>query len=124
MQPPNEEYHTSAMVDAVRDMTRKLEQFQRHADDARKTQRNELLNLIESLRKDVYRAISALQLDSSQHRDEHAADRQRQAADAIERINRQLTWNVWMGALTVLVVINLLLLGFVVVRVVIASGGL
>ena len=52
------------------------------------------------------------------------ADRQRQAADAIERINRQLTWNVWMGALTVLVVINLLLLGFVVVRVVIASGGL
>jgi len=113
----DEDFHTSAMVSAVRDMSRKLEQYTQHADSERKQLIETVNATVEAMRKDVFRAIVRLQLDASQHRDEHSADRKERAADAIDRLNRQLTWNLWMGALTVMVVINLLLLGFIVIRV-------
>ena len=115
--PSDDDFHTSAMVDAVRDMAHKLELYTQHADNERKKLEQSVTGTIEAMRKDTYRAIIALQLDASQHRDEHSAERKERAADAIDRLNRQLIWNVWMGALTVMVVINLLLIGFVVVRV-------
>ena len=113
--PSDEDFHTSAMVNAVRDMAHKLELYTQHADQERKKLEQSVTATIEAMRKDTYRAIIALQLDASQHRDEHSAERAERAADAVERINRQLVWNVWMGALTVLVVLNLLLIGYVVI---------
>ena len=59
------------------------------------------------------RARSRIQLDAAQHRDEHSAERKERAADAVDRLNRQLTINLWMGALTALVVLNLLLVALV-----------
>lgn len=118
MPPQNDEsYHTSAMVDAVQGMAQKLEQYTQHADVDRKKLRNEVNATVEAMRKDVHAVISRIQLDASQHRDEHSAERQERATDAVERLNRQLTINLWMGALTALVVLNLLLIGFVVARV-------
>ncbi len=104
------------MVNAVRDMAHKLEQYTQHADQERKKLEQSVTATIEAMRKDTYRAIIALQLDASQHRDEHSAERKERAADAVDRLNRQLTINLWMGALTALVVLNLLLIGFVVVK--------
>lgn len=140
MPPPSEdEFHTSAMVDAVREMTRELQEHTRHADAERERLmltvnstvagalqrvdstvdglRGDVQGTVESMRKDVHKAILNLQLDASQHRDEHIADRKERAADAVARLNRQLTQNLWMGVLTALVVINLLLLALIVVRV-------
>ena len=115
--PSDEDFHTSAMVNAVRDMAHKLELYTQHADQERKNLIESVNHTIEDMRKDTYRAIIALQLDASQHRDEHSAERKERAVDALDRLNRQLIWNVWMGALTILVIINLLLLGFVVIRI-------
>lgn len=112
-----EEFHTSAMVSAVREMAQKLEVYTAHADQERKTLIDTVNATVESMRKDVFKTVAAVQLDTRQHRDEHAAERKERAADAAERVNRQLTINLWMGALTALVVLNLLLIGFVVVRV-------
>lgn len=115
--PNDDDFHTSAMVSAVRDMAQKLEQYQQHADEEREKLQQSVNATVEAMRKDVYRVIVNLQLDASQHRDEHIADRKERAADAVARLNRQLTQNLWMGALTVLVVLNLLLIGYIVIRV-------
>lgn len=111
-----DEWHTSAMVDAVREMAQKLDIYQQHADEERTKLRADVYAIVEAMRKDVFKTIAAVQLDTRQHRDEHAADRKERAADAIDRLNRQLVLNIWLGALTALVVINLLLIGFVVIR--------
>lgn len=121
--PSDDEFHTSAMVSAVRDMAAKLEQYTRHADSERAQLIESVNATVEAMRKDVFRAIVSVQLNASQHRDEHSAERKERAADAIDRLNRQLTINLWMGALTALVVINLLLIGFVVIRVVVVLYG-
>ena len=115
--PNDGDMHTSAMVDAVRDMARKLESYQQHADYERRTMLESVNATVEAMRKDVFKTVAAVQLDARQHRDEHAAERHERATDAVDRLNRQLTINLWMGALTALVVLNLLLIGFVVVRV-------
>lgn len=121
--PNDEEFHTSAMVSAVRDMSRKLEEYTRHADEERKQLQESVNATVEAMRKDVYKAIISLQLNDAQHRDEHMAERHERAADAIDRLNRQLTINLWMGALTALVVLNLLLIGFIVIRVALVIYG-
>ena len=121
--PNDDDFHTSAMVSAVRDMAHKLEQYTQHADTEREKLQQSVNGAIEAMRKDTYRAIIALQLDASQHRDEHSAERKERAVDAIDRLNRQMIWNLWMGALTLMVVINLLLIGFVVVRVALVLYG-
>lgn len=115
--PSEDDFHTSAMVSAVRDMARELADYKQHADDERAKLLESVNATVEAMRKDVFRAIVSLQLDASQHRDEHVAERKDRAVDAVDRLNRQLTINLWMGALTLLVVINLILIGFVVVRV-------
>ena len=115
--PNDEEFHTSAMVAAVRDMAQKLEAYTTHAAEERTKVLDSVNATVEAMRKDVYRAVISLQLNASQHRDEHSADRKERAADAIDRLNRQLILNVWLGALTGLVVLNLLLIGFIVIRV-------
>ena len=104
------------MVDAVRDMARQLELYQMHADNERRILLESVNATVEAMRKDVFKTIAAVQLDARQHRDEHAAERKERAADAVDRLNRQLALNLWLGALTVLVVVNLLLIGFVVIR--------
>ena len=115
------------MVNAVRDMAKELRDYKHHADEERDHMRVELnaaidkkwqamVDTVEAMRKDVYRVVINLQLNDSQHRDEHSAERKERAADAVDRLNRQLTINLWMGALTALVVLNLLLIGFVVVK--------
>ncbi len=115
--PTEDDTYASAIVESFRDLNRKLDDYTQHADAERKQLIESVNGTVEAMRKDVYRAIISLQLDASQHRDEHSAERKERAADVVERINRQLTINLWMGALTALVVINLLLIGFVVVRV-------
>ena len=115
--PNDDEFHTSAMVSAVRDMIGRLEHYTRHADDERSKLRGEVNGTVEAMRKDFHAVVIRIQLDVLQHRDEHAADRRERATDAVDRLNRQLTYNLWMCALTALVVLNLLLIGFVVIRV-------
>lgn len=112
-----EDFHTSAMVSAVRDMGRKLDQYQQHADAERKVLLESVNATVEAMRKDVFKTIAAVQLDTRQHRDEHSAERKERAADAIDRMNRQLALNLWLGALTVLVVFNLMLIGYIAVEV-------
>ena len=123
MPPNDEDFHTSAMVNAVRDMARDLREYKDHADAERKALVESVNATVEAMRKDVFRAIISLQLNASQHRDEHSADRKDRAVDAVDRLNRQLTINLWMGALTALVVLNLLLIGFVVIRVAVVLYG-
>lgn len=112
----DEDVHASAMVEAVRDMSRKLEQYTQHADAERDKLIASVNGTVEAMRKDVFKVVVALQLDAMQHKDEHSTERKDRATDAIDRLNRQLIINIWMGALTALVVLNLLLVGFVVVR--------
>ena len=115
--PNEDEFHTSAMVSAVREMSKELRDYKQHADAERAQLIGSVNATVEAMRKDVFRVIVNLQLDASQHRDEHNVERHERASDAVDRLNRQLTYNLWMGALTALVVLNLLLIGFVVVRV-------
>lgn len=146
MPEPNEDAYAREVIRTVSDLVRKTDALEttvaqsvRHADEERdkllasvnatiEQKWSESIGSVEAMRKDVFRAIVSLQLNASQHRDEHSAERNERAAaigtevaarstDAIDRINRQLTVNLWMGALTALVVLNLLLIGFVVVRV-------
>ncbi len=139
MLEPNEDAYAREVIRTVSDLTKRFEQYTQHADEERRSlidsvnatveqKWSESIGSVEAMRKDVFRAIVSLQLNASQHRDEHSAERNERAAaigtevaarstDAIDRINRQLTVNLWMGALTALVVLNLLLIGFVVVRV-------
>lgn len=98
-------------------MAHQLTQSIAHADEERRILIDSVNRTVEAMRKDVFKTVAALQLDTRQHRDEHAAERKERAADAVDRLNRQLVVNMWMGALTVMVVLNLLLIGFVVVRV-------
>lgn len=97
-------------------MAQQLTQSIAHADEERRILIDSVNRTVEAMRKDVFKTVAALQLDTRQHRDEHAAERKERAADAVDRLNRQLVVNMWMGALTVMVVLNLLLIGFVVVR--------
>ena len=114
----NDDAFAAEVIRTVADLTRKFEQYTKHADEERRSLIESVNGTVEAMRKDVFRAIIRLQLDASQHRDEHSAERNERAADAVDRLNRQLIWNVWMGALTALVVLNLLLIGFVVIQVV------
>jgi len=123
MPPNNEEFHTSAMVDAVREMSQELRDYKAHADQERSTFRAEVWTAIEAMRKDVYAVVIRLQLENSQHRDDHTADRAERATDAVDRLNRQLTLNMWLGALTVLVVVNLFLIAYIVIRVALVIYG-
>lgn len=107
--PTDEEFHVSAMVDAVRDMQRKLEAFERHGDEERTKLRAGIDATVAAMRKDVWDTLVDLQLDASQHRDEHITERKERAADSIVRANRQTTVDMWMGGLTVLGLINLVL---------------
>ena len=97
-------------------MARLLDQSITHADEERAHLIDTVNATVESMRKDVFKTVASIQLDARQHRDEHAAERKERATDAVDRLNRQLVLNVWLGALTALVVLNLLLIGFVVVR--------
>lgn len=103
----NDEYHTSAMVDAVRDMSRKLESSECTAAAERTALRAGIDATIAAMRRDFHHTIAALQLATSQHQDEHNAERSERAADSINRSNRQFIWDLWMGALTTLGMINL-----------------
>lgn len=98
-------------------MTQQLAQSIIHADEERRLLIDSVNRTVELMRRDVFKTVAALQLDTRQHRDEHAAERKERAADAVDRLNRQLIVNMWMGALTALVVLNLLLIGFVVIKV-------
>lgn len=113
----NDDFHTSAMVTAVRDMAQRLEQYQQHADAEREKLRLDVQSTIEAMRKDVHVAIASLQIRAMQHEDTHTAERKERAVDAVDRLNRQLILNLWLGAVTVLAVINLLLIGYIVVQV-------
>jgi len=103
----NEEFHTSAMVDAVRDFSQKLERYTRHGDDERKKLIAEVNATIAAMRKDFWDTTLKIQRDAAQHRDEHTVERG-------ERSNRQTTHDIWMGALTLLGLINLLLAMYLV----------
>lgn len=114
--PNEEEFHTSAMVDAVRDMSRKLEQYQRHADDERKKMLGDVNATVAGMRQDFWKTTIAIQRDQAQHRDEHTAERKERAADVVVRSHRQTTHDVWMIALTVLGAINLAVTGYLAVQ--------
>ncbi len=114
----HEEFHSSAMVDAVRDMARKLEQYTQHADEERKKLLESVNGTVASMRQDVHASIGSLQLNASQHRDEHTAERKERAADVIDRLNRQLVLNIWLGALTGLLIFVVVLVAVVLARLV------
>ena len=121
--PNNEPFIATNMAEAVRDMAQQLARYSQHADEERAKLRDEVNATVEAMRKDVFRVIVGLQINATQHRDEHTIDRQERAADSVARFNRQLTQNLWMGTLTVLVVLNLLLVGFIVIRVALVMYG-
>ncbi len=113
---PDDDAFAAEVIRTVANLTKRFEQNATHADEERRSMIESVNGTVEAMRKDVYRAIVSLQLNASQHRDEHSAERHERAADAVERINRKLIMNLWMGALTILVVINLLLIGFIAVQ--------
>ena len=113
----DDDAYAKEVIRTVAELTKRFEQYTTHADIERRNLIESVNGAIGDMRKDVYRVIVGLQLNDSQHRDEHTAERTGRAADAIDRLNRQLTINLWMGALTILVVINLLLIGFIAVQV-------
>lgn len=70
--------------------------------DTMRTNNQRFDEITSSLRRDFWATLAKIQLDAMQHRDEHTADQN-------ERTHRQTTYDRWMGALTVLGLINLLL---------------
>lgn len=112
----SDDSNTSAMVTAVRDMSRNLETFQRHADDERRKLRSAVDATVAAMRKDFWATTAAIQRDAAQHRDEHTAERTERAADLMQRTHRQTTIDIWMGALTVLGLINLALMLYLAFR--------
>ncbi len=114
--PNDDDAYAKEVIRTVAELTRRFEQYTKHADGERHALIESVNGTVEAMRKDVYRVIVGLQLNDSQHRDEHSAERNERAADAVGRLNRQLTINLWMVALTTLVVINLLLIGFIAVQ--------
>lgn len=108
---------TAEMIKAVRDLSDRLTAFERKADTARKDLRHTVDQNLAALRKDVHEVTTKLQLDASQHRDEHIAERKERAADHVQRTQRQALQDRWMGALTTLVVLLLILSSIVAARV-------
>jgi len=98
MAPENE----SVTVGVIRDLTQRLERYEKHADAEREELKRYVEQLLFDFRKNVHESIGALQLNDMDHRRTHDADR-------IERSNRQLILNIWLGLLTVLLVVNLVL---------------
>ena len=108
--PSEEDPHTSAMVAAVQDMALKLERFQRHADEERAKLGASVDATVAAMREDFWQTTIAIQRDATVHRDEHIVERKERAADIVQRTQRQATVDNWMGALTILAVINLVAL--------------
>jgi hypothetical protein len=108
---PNDDrpYLATTMVEAVQEMGRKLETFERHSDDERRKLRAGIDATVAAMRKDFWETTIKIQRDAAQHRDEHSAERSERATDGITRSNRQLVLDIWMGALTIVSVINLLI---------------
>jgi len=88
------------VVNAVLDMSRTVEESVNHGDKARAQLQATVEGIVAALRTDVHRAIVSLQIDQVDHRKAHEADR-------VERITRQQVLNIWMIAMTVLLLIGI-----------------
>ncbi len=105
----DDDAYANAVVKALADMAHKLETFERHADDERHKLRAGVDATVAAMRKDFWDTTLVIQRDAAQHRDEHTVERR-------ERTNRQATHDIWMGALTVLGLINLILAVYLAVQ--------
>jgi hypothetical protein len=72
----------SVVVGVIRDLTTRLEAYERHADQERKQFQETVVQLVSNLRRDMHRAITPIQIDQIEHARTHDADR-------VERSNRQ-----------------------------------
>ncbi len=70
------------VVGVIRDLTARLEEYEQKNAANRETFQAAITAIVTNLRKDMHRAIAPIQLDQSDHRHTHDADR-------IERSNRQ-----------------------------------
>jgi hypothetical protein len=113
--PADEEYHTSAMVDAVREMTAKLEQHTRSGDAAREQLQHTVEGIVASMRTDVHKAILSLQLTQADHKTAHEADRMERSTRQIQ-VDAQLSQirNWLIGMLIGIVAIGAFLVGWLV----------
>lgn len=109
--PTEDDRYSQAVVDAVLDMTRKIEAstadmtskveaFTRHGDEARQQLQATVEGIVAALRTDVHRAIVGIQIDQVDHRKAHDIDR-------FERIRRQWSINLWMVVLTALLLVGI-----------------
>ena len=113
----NDDDETSVVVGIIRDLTKRVDDYERKSSADRQAFKTAIEENMIQLRRDFHAALAPIQLNEIDHRRVHETDRNERAVDAVDRLNRQLTYNLWMGALTALVVLNLLLIGFVVIRV-------
>jgi hypothetical protein len=99
----DDDRYAREVIRAVGDLTKRLEEHTSTRDAAFKQLQESVEGVVVSMRQDFWKTTIAIQRDATQHRDEHIVDRG-------ERTHRQTTVDVWMGALTLLGLINLALI--------------
>lgn len=114
--PSDDDAYAHEVIRTVRQLTERVEAYTRGNDESRARFQASIEGIVVALRSDVHRSITALQLTDSQHKDDHIAERKERAADSVQRSNRQFIWDLWMGGLTALGVINLILAVYLVAR--------
>lgn len=81
------------VVGVIRDLTTRLETYQRQNDEGRREFQERVMAIVSDLRRDVNRAITPIQIDYQDHRRTHEARETAEAVrfetDRTERSNRQ-----------------------------------
>lgn len=111
MSNPLDDPYAREVVRAVGDLTKRVDEYERDSKQDRADFKATIEASIAQLRRDFHAALAPIQLNEIDHRKVHENDRQ-------ERTNRQMVWNLWMGGITALVMLNLILLGIVAVQIV------
>jgi len=108
MSNPHDDPYAREVVRAVGDLTKRVDDYERNSSQDRADFKATIEASIVQLRRDFHEALAPIQLNEIDHRKVHETDRS-------ERTNRQLVLDLWMGGITALVILNLILLGVVVV---------
>jgi hypothetical protein len=113
---PEDDSYARAVVKVVGDLTKRVDDYEQSSKEDRAAFKTSIESTMVKLRTDFWDTTIKIQRDAAIHRDEHIVERKERAADLIQRIQRQTTVDIWMGALTLLGLINIILVLYLALR--------
>jgi carbamoylphosphate synthase large subunit len=111
----DDDAYAREVIRVVADLTKRLEDHTRTRDEAFKQLQETVEGVVVSMRKDVHKAITSLQLTNSDHSKTHDADRVERAARQVAVDGQMSEIRYWsIAALVGIVAIGFFLVGWLV----------